>query len=60
VLILVIEFFQKSLDAELTQADDLLKLAGAISLVAVALTVPSLVGKSGQQDLATSEQGAQR
>ena len=45
VLILVIEFFQKSLDADLSQADDLLKLAGAISLVAVALTVPSLVGK---------------
>jgi uncharacterized membrane protein YqhA len=60
VLILVIEFFQKSLEAELTEADDLLKLAGAISLVAVALTVPSLVGKSGQQDLATPDQGAQR
>ncbi|MGI9028387.1 MAG: YqhA family protein [Ilumatobacteraceae bacterium] len=44
VLILVIEFFQKSLEADLSQADDLLELAGAISLVAIALTVPSLVG----------------
>lgn len=50
VLILVIEFFQRSLQAELDQADDLLKLAGAISLVAVALTVPSLVGKGGPTD----------
>ena len=50
VLILVIEFFQRSLQAELDQADDLLKLAGAISLIAVALTVPSLVGKGGPAD----------
>ena len=45
VLILVIEFFQRSLRADLAEADDLLRLAAAISLVAVALTVPSLVGK---------------
>lgn len=48
VLILVIEFFQKSLEAELAQAEDLLKLAGAISLVAIALALPSLAGKSGK------------
>lgn len=46
VLILVIEFFQKSLESDLSEAGDLLRLAGAISLIAVALTVPSLVGKS--------------
>ena len=45
VLILVIEFFQRSLRADLAEADDLLRLAAAISLVAIALTVPSLVGK---------------
>ena len=50
VLILVIEFFQRSLQAELDQAEDLLKLAGAISLVAVALTVTSLMGKGGPTD----------
>ena len=47
VLILVIEFFQRSLQADLSEADDLLRLAAAISLVAIALTVPSLVGKGG-------------
>lgn len=50
VLILVIEFFQRSLHAELDQADDLLQLAAAISLIAIALTVPSLVGKGGPTD----------
>jgi uncharacterized membrane protein YqhA len=60
VLILVIEFFQKSLEADLTQADDLLKLAGAISLVAVALTVPSLVGKPTCGSQPQPDQGAQR
>lgn len=60
VLILVIEFFQKSLEADLSQADDLLKLAGAISLVAVALTVPSLVGKPTRGSDAQPDQGAHR
>ncbi len=50
VLILVIEFFQKSLESDLSQAGDLLRLAGAISLVAVALTLPSLVGKPSAGD----------
>jgi uncharacterized membrane protein YqhA len=60
VLILVIEFFQRSLEADLTQADELLKLAGAISLVAVALTVPSLVGKPTRESQPQPNQGAER
>jgi uncharacterized membrane protein YqhA len=58
VLILVIEFFQKSLEADLSQADDLLRLAGAISLVAVALTVPSLVRKPTSESRPQPNQGA--
>jgi uncharacterized membrane protein YqhA len=57
VLILVIEFFQRSLEADLAQADDLLRLAGAISLVAVALTVPSLVGRHSDAQRPPNQEG---
>lgn len=42
VLILVIEFFQRALKAEIVGPDDLLVLAGGIALVSLALALPTL------------------
>lgn len=42
VLILVIEFFQRSLDVTIDEPDDLVAYAGGIALVSLALALPSL------------------